>query len=349
MRIDNRKLHQGLPPSWRLTLFAYFHIDCRINGKIYKIMDKPRIIFMGTPEFALPALELLAQSNYRTIAVVTQPDRPAGRGRRQSSPPVKQLAIQLGIEVMQPARVRDDSFLQQFYLLNPDMVVVAAFGQILPKEIIDFPKLGCLNIHPSLLPKYRGAAPLNWSIIRGETKTGVTIMLMDEGMDSGDILLQEETKLGEEENFGQLHDRLAIMGAKLLQETIGQIILGQVIRRKQDPGQVTFAPRLTKETGRINWHDKCRDIVNLIRGLSPSPAAYTSLDGQELKIFSAQAKPASPKEPPGTIALPVAAGLPVAASDGYVISTDVQPDGKKRMTIADFLRGRRLEQGKVFG
>ena len=174
-------------------------------------------------------------------------------------------------------------------------------------------------------------------------------MLMDEGMDSGDILLQEETKLGEEENFGQLHDRLAIMGAKLLQETIGQIILGQVIRRKQDPGQVTFAPRLTKETGRINWHDKCRDIVNLIRGLSPSPAAYTSLDGQELKIFSAQAKPASPKEPPGTIALPVAAGLPVAASDGYVIITDVQPAGKKRMTIADFLRGRRLEQGKVFG
>lgn len=312
-------------------------------------MNKLRIIFMGTPEFALPALELLYKNDHQIIAVVTQPDRPAGRGRRPSAPPVKQLAEKLGLDVLQPPKVRDTTFLEEFYRLNPDMVVVAAFGQILPGEIVNFPKLGCINIHPSLLPKYRGAAPLNWSIIRGEEKTGVTIMLMDEGMDSGDILLQEETKLGEEENVGQLHDRLAIMGAKLLQTTIGRILLGEAKRQKQDPAGVTFAPRLTRETGRINWHDRSRDIFNLIRGLSPSPAAYTSLDGQEMKIFSAQLMPVPPQEPPGTIATPVAAGLPVAARDGYVIIKDVQPAGKKRMTVADFLRGRKLEAGGVLG
>ena len=307
-----------------------------------------RIVFMGSPDFALPTLQALHE-HYQVVGVVTQPDRPAGRGRQPQASPVKQAAQSLGLEVYQPVSLRKPEVLDHLAAWAPDLIVVAAFGQILPKAVLDLPSKGCLNVHASLLPRWRGASPIQAAIAAGDDHSGVTIMLMDEGMDSGDILLQEETKLGEEENFGQLHDRLAIMGAKLLQETIGQIILGQVIRRKQDPGQVTFAPRLTKETGRINWHDECRDIVNLIRGLSPSPAAYTSLDGQELKIFSAQAKPASPKEPPGTIALPVAAGLPVAASDGYVIITDVQPAGKKRMTIADFLRGRRLEQGKVFG
>jgi methionyl-tRNA formyltransferase len=320
-----------------------------INEETFKLMAKPRIIFMGTPPFALPALETLGNGNYAVAAVVTQPDRPAGRGRRDASPPVKQLAVKLGLEVLQPVKVRDASFLEEFYQLNPDMVVVTAFGQILPKEIIDFPRFGCLNIHPSLLPKYRGAAPLNWSIIRGETKTGVTIMLMDEGMDSGDIIIQEETPLGEHETFGELHDRLAIMGAKLLVKAIDQVIRGQAVRQKQDPAGVTFAPRLTKETARINWHAQSRDIFNLIRGLSPSPAAYTTLDGQELKIFSAETMPASHPAPPGTIAAAVAAGLPVAACDGYLIIREVQPAGKKRMPVADFLRGRRLEPGKVLG
>ncbi len=312
-------------------------------------MTTPRIIFMGTPDFALPALEMLYHRHYPIAAVVTQPDRPAGRGQKEIAPPVKRLAQELGLGVLQPIKVKDPSFLETFRQLNPDMVVVAAFGQILPKVIIDSPKFGCLNIHPSLLPKYRGAAPLNWSIIRGETKTGVTIMLMDEGMDSGDILTQEETPLGPEETFGQLHDRLSHLGAELLLKTIDQVISGSVRRQAQNAAGVTFAPRLTKETGRINWNNNIRNIVNLIRGLCPAPAAYTSLDGQALKIFSAEALPADILQPSGTIAAPVEAGLPVAAADGYVILKEIQLAGKKRMPIGDFLRGYRLIPGNILG
>lgn len=315
----------------------------------YNLITKPRIIFMGTPDFALPALELLNNSQYPIVAVITQPDRPAGRGQKEIAPPVKHLARKLGLPVFQPVKVKDPSFLETLSQLHPDMVVVAAFGQLLPEAIIDAPKLGCLNIHPSLLPKYRGAAPLNWSIIRGETRTGVTIMLMDEGMDSGDILLQEETPLGDNETVGELHDRLADLGAKLLVKTIDQVVRGLAQRRAQDPAGVTFAPRLTKETGRINWNDKARDIVNLIRGLSPAPTAYTSLDGQVLKIFSAEIIPGATSQPPGTITAPATAGLPVAAADGHVIVKDVQLAGKKRMPIGDFLRGYRLTPGKILG
>ena len=203
-------------------------------------MTNLRILFMGTPAFALPALELLHGRSYTIVAVVTQPDRPAGRGQKEVAPPVKQLAQKLGLPVLQPLKVKDPSFLDALHQLNPDMVVVSAFGQILPGAIINFPRLGCLNIHPSLLPGYRGAAPINWTIIRGETKTGVTIMLMDEGMDSGDILLQEETPLGKDETFGQLHDRLAGLGAEQLVRAIEQVVAGTAHRIKQDSSQVTF-------------------------------------------------------------------------------------------------------------
>ena len=305
-------------------------------------MAKPRILFMGTPVFALPTLDALHSSNYSVIGVVTQPDRPAGRGRKEIAPPAKLLAQSLGLPVFQPQKVKDQSFLDIFYKLNPEMVVVAAFGQILPKAIIDFPKFGCLNIHPSLLPKYRGAAPLNWSIIRGESKTGITIMLMDEGMDSGDILLQQETPLGPTETYGQLHDRLARMGADLLMSVSEQVIAGRALRHQQDSSTVSFAPRLTKETGQINWQQSCTDIVNLIRGLCPSPAAYTFLEGQALKIFSAEPKSGKPKEIPGTIGADTSQGLPVAAGDGYVIIKEVQLAGKKRLAINEFLRGYHL-------
>jgi methionyl-tRNA formyltransferase len=312
-------------------------------------MNKPRIIFMGTPAFALPALEMLHNSSYPIIAVVTQPDRPAGRGQKKVTPPVKLLAQKFGLPVLQPLKVKDPSFLETFGQLKPDMVVVAAFGQILPKAIIDFPKLWCLNIHPSLLPQYRGAAPLNWSIIRGEIKTGVTIMLMDEGMDSGDILNQEETPLGAAETCGELHDRLAKLGATLLIKTIEQVVADTAQRQPQDGSYVTFAPRLTKDTGKINWHDNVSTIVNLIRGLSSTPAAFTSLEGQALKIFTAVAEPGPVDQSPGTIGVACAAGLPVAASDGYVILKDVQLAGKRRMHIYDFLRGYRIKEGSVLG
>jgi methionyl-tRNA formyltransferase len=313
------------------------------------MMTKPHILFMGTPAFALPALEGLYNSHYPIIAVVTQPDRPAGRGQKEVAPPVKVLAQKFGLPVLQPPKVKDPSFLETFYSLKPDMVVVAAFGQILPKAIIDFPPQKCLNIHPSLLPRYRGAAPLNWSIIRGETKTGVTIMLMDEGMDSGDILTQEETSLGATETYGELHDRLSKLGATLLLKTVDQVFSGAVRRQPQNAAGVTFAPRLTKETGKINWHDNVANIVNLIRGLSPAPAAYTSLEGQALKIFAAVAQPGHVDQSPGTIDAAGATGLAIAASDGRVLLKDVQLAGKKRMSIYDFLRGYRIKEGSVLG
>ncbi len=310
-------------------------------------MAKPRILFMGTPTFALPALEMISSHNYPVIGVITQPDRPAGRGQKEVCPPVKLLAQKSGLPVFQPQKVKDKSFLDIFYQLNPEMVVVAAFGQILPKDIIEFPKLGCININPTMLPKYRGAAPINWSIIRGEQKTGVTIMLMDEGMDSGDILLQQETPLSATETYGQLHDRLAKDGAHLLMTAIEQVIAGKALRQPQNSEAVTFAPRLTKETGRINWQQNCTDIVNLIRGLCPAPAAYTFLERQALKIFAAETKPGKPEEIPGTVGAETSQGLPVAAADGYVIIKEVQLAGKKRMPINEFLRGYHLQPETV--
>ncbi len=312
-------------------------------------MAKPRILFMGTPAFALPALRLLHEKKYPIIGVVTQPDRPKGRGLKEVAPPVKLLAQEFSLPVFQPVKVKDESFLEVFRKLNPDMVVLVAFGQILPKAIINYPPLKCLNIHPSLLPKYRGAAPLNWQIINGETKTGVSIMIMDEGMDSGNILLQQETPLGDAETFGELHDRLAQLGATMLIKSIEQMANGTAQIKKQDASAVTFAPLLKKETGKIKWNNKSSDIVNLIRGLSPTPTAYTSLEGQILKIFSAIAQPGKVDQAPGIICSANADILSVAASDGYVILKDIQLAGKKRMLIADFLRGHHIKRGTVLG
>jgi methionyl-tRNA formyltransferase len=312
-------------------------------------MTKPRILFMGTPAFALPALEQLCTHDYPVIGVVTQPDRPQGRGQKDVAPPVKLRAQKLALPVFQPGNIKDPSFLEIFYKLKPKIVVVAAFGQILPKSIIDFPPLKCLNIHPSLLPKYRGAAPINWAIIRGETKTGVTIMLMDEGMDSGDIVLQQQTKIDSTETYGELHDRLAISGAALLMEAIDRMAAGTVLGQPQDASLVTFAPRLKKETGRINWSFDTDAIMNLIRGLSPVPAAYTFLEGQTLKIFRAETEQGKTEDAPGTIGPETDRGLPVAASDGRVFLKEVQLAGKNRMAIHEFLRGHRLKPGTILG
>jgi len=310
-------------------------------------MAKPRILFMGTPAFALPALRLLHEQGYPIVGVITQPDRPKGRGLKEIAPPVKILAREIGLPVFQPEKVKDPSFMDLLSELRPEMIAVVAFGQILPKTVIDFPPLHCLNIHPSLLPKYRGAAPMNWAIINGDTKTGVTIMLMDEGMDSGDILLREETPIGSAETYGELHDRLSQAGAGMLVETIEQITDKTVVRKPQDESGVTFAPRLKKETGKVDWNNKCSNIVNLIRGLNPLPAAYTFLDGHNLKLFTAETRSGKVDEAPGTIGMPSVAGLPVAAADGYVILKEVQPAGKKRMPIAAFLRGHHIKAGTV--
>lgn len=312
-------------------------------------MPKPRILFMGTPAFAVPALTGLVKHGYPVIGVVTQPDRPQGRGQSKAPPPVKLLAENLGLTVLQPEKVRHPLFLRRFHELAPEIVIVAAFGQILPGEIILGPRLGCINIHPSLLPKYRGAAPINWALIRGEEKTGVTIMRMAEGVDTGAILLQEETPIGPSETFGQLHDRLATLGAELLLIALAMLRAETLQPRPQDDRLATAAPRLSPQDRLIRWEKDCRNIVSLIRGLSPTPCAYTRFGGKQLKVFMAEAEAGNVTEAPGTVVGETAAGLRVAAANGYVLLQELQLEGKKRMAFTDFLRGVRIPPGLVLG
>jgi len=312
-------------------------------------MPNLRVMFMGTPSFALPALQMLHTENYQIVAVITQPDRPQGRGQVTNPPAVKILAQKFGLPVYQPNNIKEQSFFELAKELNPEIIVVAAFGQILPKHILDIPPLGCLNIHPSLLPKYRGAAPLNWTLIKGETTTGVTIMLMDEGMDSGAILEQEETSIDPSENYGHLHDRLARLGGALLIKTIGHVLSGTSQPRPQDSSLATFAPRLTKELGEINWHSNVSDICNLIRGLSPSPAAYSFIEGKLLKIYAAEPRPETTDKIPGSLGESLANGIAITAADGYVILKEIQLAGKKRMPANEFLRGYKLNPSNILG
>jgi len=312
-------------------------------------MSKPTILFMGTPAFAVPALQGLVRGGWPIIGVVTQPDRPQGRGRATASPPVKVIAEGLDLPVFQPEKVRHPEFLETLRTLAPDLVVVAAFGQILPGEIIHGPKEGCINIHPSLLPKYRGAAPIHRALICGEEITGITIIRMDDGVDSGDILLQEQTPIGPEETFGELHDRLAVMGADLLRMALAMLLSGTLLPRPQDHSLATAAPRIGREEGRIHWDNDCREIVSLIRGLSPVPCAYTFLDGKQVKIFAAAVEPATVTEAPGTVVGEAAGTLRVAAGNGYVLLKEIQTEGKKRMAVRDFLRGCRIAPGQVLG
>jgi methionyl-tRNA formyltransferase len=310
---------------------------------------KPRILFMGTPEFAVPSLELLVEKAYPVIGVVTQPDRPKGRGQRLVASPVKETALRHGLAVLQPEKVRAPEFLEIFRGLSPDMVVLVAFGQILPKDIIDGPPMGCINVHPSLLPKYRGAAPMYWALIRGETKTGITIMRMDEGVDSGNILYQEETAIEPGETYDHLHDRLAVLGAQCLLRTLEGLRNGTIHETSQDHLLATLAPRLKKEDGLIRWKNNARDIAHFVAGFSSVPGAFTILDGKTLKVYSAEAEEAPVPEAPGTIIEAAQKDLKIAAGDGYVYLKDVQLESKKRMPIVDFLRGIRLTPGNKLG
>jgi methionyl-tRNA formyltransferase len=312
-------------------------------------MKKPRILFIGTSPFAIPSLLDLNREEWPIIGVVTPPDRPQGRGRLTAPPPVKTAALEIGLPVIQESDIKDIDFLRTLQALAPDLVVVASFGQIIPQSILNIPPEGCLNIHPSLLPKYRGAAPINWAIIRGEKKTGVTVMKMDQGMDSGDILLQEETPIGEKENFGVLHDRLAKMGSKLLLKTLSLLMKGDLHPDKQSHALATFAPSLDKDAGLIRWENGRRQIERLIRGLSPIPCAYTFLNGKKLKVFAGTAKPSENPQAPGTIKIEKNETLCVAAQDGYVYLEEIQLEGRKRLKAGDFLRGASISTGEIMG
>lgn len=309
-----------------------------------------RVVFMGTPEFACPTLQKLVDRGEQVLAVVTQPDRPKGRGQKLLPPPVKELAEKHGIPVLQPHRVRIPEFIDILKEMNPEVIVVVAFGQILPKPLLDIPELGCINVHASLLPRYRGAAPLNWCIINGETETGVTTMLMDEGLDTGAMLLKKTTAIGPEEDTLSLHDRLSLLGAEALSETLDQLANGVLKPEPQDSSLSCYAPILKKEHGIIDWNRTPQTVKNMVRGMLPWPGAYTWLDGRMVKIYRVRVKEDEcAAAAPGTVLAAGKEGIEVACSGGSLIIDELQLEGKKRLSSGDFLAGCKIVPGTVFG
>ena len=313
-------------------------------------MNRPlKIVFMGTPDFAVPPLHALRHSGHAVLAVVTQPDRPKGRGRKLTPPSVKQTARGYGYPVLQPETVRTDLFHQQMKQLAPDLYVVVAFGQILPQSLLDVPTRGAINIHASLLPRYRGAAPIQWAIINGDRETGVTTMMMDKGMDTGDILLMEKTHIGPAETAADLHDRLSEMGARVLIRTLEKLLNGTLQRTPQDHAAATLAPMLKKKDGLIDWSMAAEQIECLIRGMTPWPGAYTFSNQMRLKIFKASVLEREISVPPGTILECIPGELRVATGKWALAVQEIQGASGKRLPIDDFLCGCNLPDGLCLG
>lgn len=312
-------------------------------------METISVVFMGTPDFAVPCLEMLCKENYHIKAVITQPDRPKGRGQKVIESPVKACALKHDLPILQPQKIKTPEFEAILEELNPDLIVVVAFGQILSKRILDIPRLGCINVHASLLPQYRGAAPLHWSVIRGEKKTGVTTMFMDEGLDTGDMLLTAEMDITATTTTGEVHDTLQNMGAEVLSETIKQLIAGTAVRRVQNHEEATYAPLLTKELECIDWTQSATNIHNLIRGLDPWPGSYTICRNKRLKLWGSEVLAEDTNKEAGTIIRVENERLVVATGDGVIALTNVQPEGKKRMAAGDFARGYQITVGEILG
>jgi len=310
-----------------------------------------RLVFMGTPDFAVPSLQVLIDSDDPVVGVFTRPDQPSGRGMVMHTPPVKVLAESHGVPVFQPAKLRVPGVLEQLQSWQPDLIVVAAYGKILPNSILDLPPHGCINVHASLLPKYRGAGPIQWAIAQGEVKTGVTIMRISERMDSGDILLQRPIPIAADDTGGTLHDKLARLGADALAETLQLLKRGELVARPQDEAEATYAPLIKKEDGRIDWSREAIVIERHIRAFNPWPSAYTTVSGKLLKIFAAQVEPHARQssQTPGTIIEVTPVSLVVATGAKALALTEVQLEGKKRLPIEDFLRGYPLSPGLILG
>jgi methionyl-tRNA formyltransferase len=308
-----------------------------------------RVVFMGTPAFAVPSLAALAGRETVTLAV-TNPDRPSGRGMTISAPPVKEEALRLGIPVFQPEKARAPESVARLRTEAPDLIVVVAYGRILPPSILEIPRLFCVNVHASLLPKYRGAAPINWAVARGETVTGVTIMKMDAGMDTGPMLLAREIPIADEDTAGTLFPRLAALGAGLLAEGLDRLREGTLTEIPQDDSQATYAPMLKKEHGRIDWTRPAAEVRNLVRGMTPWPSAYASHDGKTLKVLAAGAaeEPGSggpAAAAPGEVLFVGREGIVVACGRGALRIAEVQPEGGRAMAAWDYAQGRRLGKG----
>lgn len=299
-----------------------------------------KIVFMGTPAFSAPILRMLHEEGYEILAVVTQPDRPVGRKKVLTPPPVKEEALALGLPIIQPEKLRGSEELQQILALNPDLVVTAAFGQILPKELLDAPRLGCINVHASLLPAYRGGAPIHQAIIDGQAQTGVTIMYMAEKLDAGDIISQRAIAIEETDHTGGMFDKLSAVGRELLKETLPSLINGTNTRTVQDEALVTFASNISREQELIDWNKDARTLYNQVRGLHPWPVAYTKFEEANFKIWWAQVGKTSTTAAPGEVVKIEKDHFEVATGDGSTLALyDVQPAGKKRMTAEDYLRG----------
>ncbi|MGH7901043.1 MAG: methionyl-tRNA formyltransferase [Thermodesulfobacteriota bacterium] len=306
-----------------------------------------KIVFMGTPGFAVPSLNALIESEDEVVGVVTKADKPQGRGQRIESPPIKILSQQYGIPILQPEKLKTEEFFNELRIFNPDLICVTAYGKILPKNILELPPCGCINVHASLLPKYRGAAPINWAIINGEKNTGITTMLMDEGMDTGDILLQHEIPIDEEDTGETLSEKLSHIGAELLIQTIKLLKENKLSPIPQDHTKATYASMLKKENGLIDWSKSAQEIRNLIRGTLPWPGAYTFLEGKNLKIYRAIVSLGQGK--PGLVIISTRGTLRVATGAGAIDIHELQIEGGKRLPIEAFLSGRKIKEGIILG
>lgn len=304
------------------------------------------VVFMGTPEFAVPTLEALVKE-HNVTAVVTQPDKPKGRGKKMMFSAVKEKALEYGLTVYQPEKVKDSDFVQVLKELAPDIMVVVAFGQILSEEILNIPKYGCINVHGSLLPEYRGAAPIQWSIIHGREYGGVTTMYMAKGLDSGDMILKAQEKIRDDDTYGSLYDRLSVIGADLLIKTLELIESGEAPRTPQNDAEATTAPMITREMERINWNDRADNIVNLIKGLNPQPVAHTLLKGEKLKIWFAEKEGNRYTGTPGEIVDVRKKDFVVMTADGAVAVKEVQAQGGKKMTTDAYMRGHAIDKGTI--
>lgn len=309
-----------------------------------------RVVFMGTPDFSVPILERLIAENYDVVLVVTQPDRPVGRKRILTPPPVKVTAEKHEIPVFQPEKVADEY--EEIFTYEPDIIVTAAYGQILPKALLDYPKYGCINVHASLLPKLRGGAPIHYAILQGEKETGVTIMYMVEKLDAGDMLSQRAIPIEQEDDVGILHDKLSALGADLLLETLPKLFAGEIHPVKQKEEEATFAPNITRDVEKIDWMKSSEEVYNHIRGLRPWPVAYTTYDEKLMKIWRAELLDKKLTGKAGEIVSVDETSFTVACGDGKgVIITEIQPAGRRRMYVEDYLRGAkdRIKIGKILG
>jgi methionyl-tRNA formyltransferase len=312
-----------------------------------KSLTSYRIVFMGTPLFAVPALDALHSSRHRLLKIVTQPDRPKGRGRKITPPPVKERALQLDYEVYQPETIKSKEAYQVLSSLEADIFVVIAFGQIIPGSLLDVPNLGAINLHASLLPKYRGPAPIQWAIINGEKQTGVTTMRLDEGMDTGDILLSSTVEIRPEDTSASLHDRLAKEGAQLVLETISRLADNSLSAVSQNPLQATYAPLLSKKDGHIDWTRSAAELVNFIRGVTPWPGAYTFCDDMRLKILKAGYMDTEVQDTPGTVLSSFPDELRIATGNGALLVQEIQGASGKCLCTKDFLCGCAIEPGTL--